>query len=105
MGIVATGFADAAKRADHFQAHGRDCGTATATEYEQMAIGFLNAALVVTMVECVRLGNGDTIRYDRATDFFAVMRPDGVIKTFYKPERSWHGFSGNLRYFQVECGK
>jgi filamentous hemagglutinin len=105
VSLIATGFANVSKRADHFQLHGQDFSVATEAEYENLAVAFCNAALKPSRLQCVRKGNGDTIYYDTATDFFAVVRSDGVIKTFYKPEQRWHGFSSNLRYFQVECAK
>jgi filamentous hemagglutinin len=97
-------FDDVAARADHFQRHGRDFRANTAEEYERMAREFLNEPLRASVEECVRR-NGDTIRFDTATQAFAVMRSDGVIKTFYKADVTWHGYRTNLLYFRVECAK
>jgi len=102
---IATGFADDGDKADHFQRHGREFPAASEDEYERMAKEFLNAAPSATTVDCIRRGNGDMIRFDKVTQAFAVLRSDGVIKTFFKPDPAWHGFPSNLRYFQVECGK
>jgi filamentous hemagglutinin len=103
--IGASGFADAAARVDHFEKHGADFGAKSAHEYEQMARDFLNQPPKPTIVRGVRRGNGDILRYDTESCAFAVMRSDGVIKTFFKPNPNWHGFRSNLAYFQAECAK
>ena len=104
--IRATAFAYMRKRSDHWYDHYAEFPEiANETEYEQRAAEFLNAPLSPTMVESVRPSDGDTIRYDRVTENFAVMRTDGVIRTFFRPNKSWHGLSSNLAYFQQECAK
>src|SRR5579863_1970535 len=102
----ATTFAFAWKRSDHWYDHHEEFPEiADENEYERRAAEFLNAPLGPTMVECVRSSDGDTIRYDRATENFAVMQDDGTIRTFFRPTKTWHGFSRNLEYFQRECAK
>jgi len=101
--MVATGFVDASSRADHFKRHGGDFGASSEQAYESLARQFLNGPLGATILEGVRRSNGDVIRFDRVTQTFAVMRVDGIIKTFFKPDPGIHGFRSNLRYFQVEC--
>ena len=98
-------FDDEASKADHLKRHGSDFGAKTADEYEKMAREFLNEPLGASVQECVRRGNGDTIRFDTVTEAFAIMRSDSIIKSFYKPEVSWHGYRTNLLYFQAECAK
>jgi filamentous hemagglutinin len=94
------------KRSDHWYDHYAEFPEiANEVEYEQRAAEFLNAPLGPTMLENVRISDGDTIRYDRATENFAIMRPDGVIRTFFRPNKRWHGLSSNLAYFQQECAK
>jgi filamentous hemagglutinin len=106
LAILATTFAFAWKRSDHWYDHHEEFPEiADEIEYERCAAEFLNAPLSPTMVEGVRRCDGDTIRYDRATQNFAVMQPDGTIRTFFRPSKSWHGFSSNLEYFQKECAK
>jgi pyocin large subunit-like protein len=105
VAIVAIGFASISDRAEHFKAHGEDFDATSAIEYEEMAVAFLSATSDAHIVEGIRRGNGDTVRFHRVTQAFAVMRSDGIIKTFYKPDPAWHGFSSNLAYFQNECAK
>jgi filamentous hemagglutinin len=102
---VAIGFEDASSRADHYERHGAEFGITSEFDYERAACDFLNGPLDASILRCVRQGNGDSIRYNMITQAFAVMRSDGILKTFYKPQVSWHKFSSNLVYFQVECKK
>jgi pyocin large subunit-like protein len=74
-------------------------------EYEAFAIAFLNAPIGGTILEGVRFSNGDFVRFDTSTEALAVMRKDGVVRTFFKPDKAWHGFSSNLAYFQNKCAK
>lgn len=102
----ATGFATAAKRSDHWQAHGTEFPEISdEVEYERRAVAFMNGSLGSTVLECVRACDGDTVRYDPATNTIAFMRSDGKIRTFFRPNPSWHGLGSNLRYFQRECAK
>jgi len=105
VSVVAIKFEDSAARADHFQKHGAEFGASSDIDYEDMARDFLNGPPPQTVLDCTRRSNGDYIRFDRATDAFAVVRADSVIKTFFKPQVAWHKFRSNLAYFQWECSK
>ena len=105
MRVKAIGFATPADQADHFLHHGEDFDATSEIAYEEMAIAFLNGRSDRDIVEGIRHSNGGTVRFDRATQTFAVMRSDGIVKTFYQPNPKWHGFSSNLAYFQSECKK
>lgn len=94
-------FADAAKLHDHFARHGVDFGARTAAEYERLADAFLNGPPVASTVEKVR-ANGDTVRYDPATEEFGVVKSDGTIRTYYKPNPAVHGYPTNLDYFNAQ---
>ena len=102
---IARAFADSGSRADHFQRHGSEFGASSEDEYERMAREYLNTEASISVLDCIRLGNGDIIKYDIASQAFAVMRKDGIIRTFFKPDPAWHGFPSHLEYFQVECDK
>jgi pyocin large subunit-like protein len=105
---IATAFANPAKRADHWKSHRKEfneLGIVDEIEYEKKAAEFLNAPLTESMLECVRRRDGDIIRFDRSTEIYAAMRADGVIRTFFRPTREWHGLPSNLAYFQRECLK
>lgn len=83
---------------DHFTRHGTDFGARSAAEYEAQASRFLNGPRNSRMLETVRT-NGDIVRYDPATEEFGVLRKDGTIRTYYKPDPSVHGYPSNLDYF------
>jgi filamentous hemagglutinin len=99
------GFIDNMERDNHFQLHGNEFNPmfASAAEYEAAAIAFLTGPLAGSM-ECVRR-NGDTIRFDPATDEFAICDRDGVLKTYYKPSPSIHKQKDNTTYFRGQCKK
>jgi pyocin large subunit-like protein len=105
VAIIATGFASASDRADHFEKHGKDFTASSEVEYEQMAVAFLNAPGSRDILEGTRRSNGDTMRFDRITQAFAVMGSGGIVKTFCKPDPNWHGFISNLAYIRNECAK
>ena len=89
---------------DHYLRHGGDFGGSSADDYEAMAIAFLSGPLAATMVECFR-ASGDRIRFDKATQAFAVCDKGGNLRTFFKPSRIIHRRKSNLDYFKAECGK
>jgi hypothetical protein len=94
-------FADAAKRLDHYTRHGADFGATSAAQYEGMADTFLNGPRGTGVLEKVR-ANGDIVRYDPATQAFGVVKPDGTIRTYYKPDPAVHGYANNLDYFNAQ---
>jgi filamentous hemagglutinin len=83
---------------DHFNRHGSDFGARTAAEYEAQASRFLSGPRSSRVLESVRT-NGDIVRYDPVTEEFGVLRKDGTIRTYYKPDPSVHGYPSNLDYF------
>jgi filamentous hemagglutinin len=103
---VVYGFVDPEEKDNHFLDHNREFEPefASAEEYEAAAIAFLSCSLSDTMHECVRR-NGDRIRFDQATDEFAICAYDGYLKTYYKPDVYWHEQESNLVYFRGQCAK
>ncbi len=114
----ATGFIDQASLTAHFNEHGQDFGATDAADYLAQARAFLEAPLAAggTIIERVRAASGETVRFDSATDAFAVVQAGGTIKTFFKPmpihlappgtpRRKMHRFPTNLDYFLDTCTK
>jgi uncharacterized Zn-binding protein involved in type VI secretion len=97
----AGGFADEDKLADHFQRHGSDFGATTEAEYEAQADEFLNGEKSADTLEKVR-PNGDVVRYNPTTDEFGVAKPDGTVKTYYKPDPAQHEYPTNTDYFNAQ---
>jgi hypothetical protein len=70
----------------HWGKHWDDFGCRTVARYEHMADRFLSGPRLPRFFECTRSG-GDFIRYDTATNEFAVLALDGMIRTYYKPQK------------------
>lgn len=71
---------------EHYQKHvvtQQEFGDITKEEYLKLANDLLNATgdNILTKTE----DDGDLLFYDVDTNGFAVMRPDGVIRSFFKP--------------------
>ena len=49
--------------------------------------------------------NGDLVRYDEATDVFAILDSVRFIKTCYRPDPLFHGEASNLEYYLEEEAK
>lgn len=94
-------FADPAKLLDHYTRHGASFGATSPAQYEQAADAFLNGPLGTGVLQKIR-ANGDLLRYDPATEAFGVVKPDGTIRTYYKPDPTVHGYSTNLDYFNAQ---
>ncbi len=94
-------FADNPKLQDHFNRHGGDFGAGSAAQYEQQANTFLNGSRDTGVLEKAR-PNGDIVRYNPATEEFGIVKPDGTIRTYYKPDPAMHGRPTNLDYFNAQ---
>lgn len=94
-------FIDHAKLQDHFQRHGADFGATTPADYEQQADTFLNGPKSSGVLEKMR-SNGDVVRYNPSTEEFGIVRQDGTIRSYFKPDPAVHGFPADLDYFNVQ---
>lgn len=115
--MPATSFADAARLTIHFAKHSADFGATDEHDFEIKAQAFLN--IVITPgcgIEENARSNGELVRYDTVNNHFAVMKPDGTIKTYYKPMMAsaappgtpvdkMHNRLSNYQYFLDECAK
>jgi pyocin large subunit-like protein len=101
------GFRDDEAKLDHFDKHWADFPDITsADEYERLAVEFLTAQMTKTMLECIRTKGdrvGDRIRFDKATQLYAVCDKDGYLRTFFIPTLAWHHLSSNIQYFESTC--
>jgi pyocin large subunit-like protein len=94
-------YSDRAKLLDHFLRHGHDFRAKSAADYERLADAFLNGVPTVGVMERMR-SNGDRVRYDPSTNEFGIAKPDGTIRTYFKPDPAVHGFPTNLDYFHAQ---
>ena len=104
--ITIHGFIDNLEKQNHFQDHEMEFNPPfpSADAYETRAVAFLAGPMTGTMEECTRR-NGDVIRYDTATNEFAICNRDGILRTYYRPDPVWHRKASNLTYFREQCGK
>ncbi|MEC5217622.1 hypothetical protein RCH09_002582 [Actimicrobium sp. GrIS 1.19] len=84
----------------HFKDHGADFGAKTPTDYILKAQEFLQNPPPGTLSKT--RANGDILRFDPATDAFAIMDKSGAPRTFYKPDPAVHGYPTNLDYFNAQ---
>jgi len=57
----------------------------SAGEYLSAAQRFLSEPLREGAMEIARKG-GDLVRFDPGTGYFGVLSPDGIIRTFFRPD-------------------
>ena len=85
------GFADPHRLDDHYDKHGAEFGRITKLDYLRQAQLLRDAKAGGPILEAVR-HDGVVSRYDRQTGAFIAFNPNGVIRTFFKPndgERYW----------------
>ena len=85
------GFADQRRLDEHYDKHGAEFGRITKQDYLRQAQLLRDARPVDPVLEAVRR-DGVITRYDRQTGAFIAFNPNGVIRTFFKPndgERYW----------------
>ena len=88
---AAVGFADPRRLDEHFDKHGAEFGRITKQDYLRQAQLLRDARAGGPILEAVRR-DGVVTRYDRETGAFIAFNPNGVIRTFFKPndgERYW----------------
>jgi hypothetical protein len=69
----------------HFEKHAAEFGYRTPVEY-------LKGARDLTAregIETFTRTNGDKLFYDAARNEFAVLKPDGILRTYFKPKDGW----------------
>lgn len=87
----AVGFADQRRLDEHYAKHGREFGRITRQDYLRQAQLLRDAKVGGPVLEAVR-ADGVITRYDQQTGAFIAFNPNGVIRTFFKPndgERYW----------------
>ena len=85
------GFADQRRLDEHFDKHGPEFGRITKQDYLRQAQLLRDARVGGPILEAVRR-DGVITRYDQQTGAFIAFNPNGVIRTFFKPndgERYW----------------
>ncbi len=89
----ATGFTSADKLKSHFNKHAKGWGEGvikTEAEYLERALA-LNNSKIEGSISGFTSPEGYVFRYNQASNEFAVATPQGLVQTFYKPDRPGTG--------------
>ena len=78
------GFANSERLEEHYQKHGAEFGNITQQDYLHQAQLLRDVAVGGPVIEAVRR-DGVFTRFDRQTGAFIAVNPNGVIRTFFKP--------------------
>ena len=81
---ASVGFADARRLEEHFEKHGAEFGRITKQDYLRQAQLLRDARVGGPILETVR-ADGVTTRFDKQTGAFIAFNPNGIIRTFFKP--------------------
>jgi pyocin large subunit-like protein len=81
---ASVGFADQRRLDEHYQKHGAEFGRITKQDYLHQAQLLRDARVGGPVLETVRR-DGVVTRFDRDTGAFIAFNPNGVIRTFFKP--------------------
>jgi hypothetical protein len=81
---ASVGFADLRRLDEHFEKHGAEFGRITKQDYLRQAQLLRDARVGGPVLETVR-ADGVTTRFDKQTGAFIAFNPNGVIRTFFKP--------------------
>jgi pyocin large subunit-like protein len=88
---ASVGFADPRRLDEHFEKHGAEFGRISKQDYLHQAQLLRDAKVGGPVLEAVRR-DGVVTRYDQQTGAFIAFNPNGIIRTFFKPndgERYW----------------
>jgi hypothetical protein len=91
------GFRSRERLEEHFQKHGREFSAATAEDYLHLAQALRDRPVGGDVRELVR-PDGVVSRFDRASGAFLAFGPDGVIRTFFRP-------NDGERYFERQASR
>lgn len=78
------GFANGKRLDEHYEKHGAEFGNITKQDYLHQAQLLRDVAVGGPILETVR-HDGVFTRFDRQTGAFIAVNPNGVIRTFFKP--------------------
>ncbi len=85
----------------HFEKHGDEFGFTSEDQYIRAANDFVGSPPEGTLT--AKQTDGDTVYFNPATDWFAVVSYKGQIRTFYKLDPKIHGFKSNTEYFNAQA--
>lgn len=101
-------FADAYRRAIHFEKYGRQFGAANELVYEQMADEFMAGPMTLAMRECIRPNGRYRLRTNITNKRFgAAVVGCAIIRTYYiVPTHQIVRRTGTIiKFFNYECAR
>ncbi len=78
------GFASRNRLEEHYDKHGSEFGTISQQEYLRLAQALRDATAGGPILQSVRR-DGVVTRFDRRSGAFIAFNPNGVIRTFFRP--------------------
>ena len=81
---ASVGFANRDRFEEHFEKHGAEFGSISKPEYLRRAQALRDAAVGGSILEVVKR-DGVITRFDRASGAFTAFNPNGIIRTFFRP--------------------
>jgi hypothetical protein len=99
---ASTNFRSASLLKDHFKKHGAEFDARTPAHYRRLADKFLTGSIGPDTVEKKRSSDGDTVRYNSKTNEFGVVSQDGIIRTYFKLDKTKHKHNTNMDYFNAQ---
>ncbi len=78
------GFASHQRLVEHYEKHGREFGAITMEEYLQQAQELRDRPAGGPVLELAR-SDGVIVRFDRKSKAFIAFNPNGVIRTYFRP--------------------
>lgn len=87
---------------DHYQRHAARLKIYNIADYVDRADHFCGGPRKVTTIQLKR-SRGDIVRYDLWTKEFGILSTAGIVRTYYRPDPSHHGYPLNVCYFLVQA--
>src|SRR5258706_11069464 len=90
------GFRSRERLVEHYRKHGREFGRISMDRYLRLAQELRDRPVGGMILEAVR-ADRSIVRYDKSSGAFIAFDPDGIIRTFFRPNRGDAYFRSQLR--------
>jgi len=90
------GFRSHERLVEHYRKHGREFGKIDIDRYLSLAQELRDRPVGGMILEAVR-GDGVIVRYDKSSGAFIAFDRDGIIRTFFRPNRGDAYFRSQLQ--------
>ena len=90
------GFRSRERLVEHYRKHGREFGSISMDRYLRLAQELRDRPAGGMILEAVRRDH-TIVRYDKSSGAFIAFDPDGIIRTFFRPNRGDAYFRSQLQ--------